>query len=104
MKNESTKRWYQYRKRSINKGLNYLTSEEFKGFWDTPHICCYCGIKESDIIKKYPNLRIKAMTVDRKDTTQGYTKDNIAWACFPCNCIKSFSLTHNEMKEIGKNI
>ena len=47
--------------------------------------------------------RSKAMgfSIERKENNKGYTKNNIALACFHCNTIKSNFFTAAEMKEIA---
>ena len=103
MGDKAMKRWYQYRKRSIKMGMDYCSIEEFRKFWDTPKVCSYCEIPENIIPDVYPNVKVKVMTVDRKDGKFGYSIENICWSCFPCNMIKTFMLTFEEMKEIGQN-
>jgi hypothetical protein len=102
-KDKALARWYQYQLRARKMELNYCTKEEFSKFWHgNEKKCCYCGIPEHLIKEAYPNIRIKVITVDRKDSSVGYEIDNICFACFPCNMIKSFFLSHEQMKEVGQ--
>jgi hypothetical protein len=102
IKDKAKARWFQYQLKSRRKKLKYCTLAEFQEFYKTKHVCSYCGIPEGKIKKAYPDIRIKAMTVDRKDPKRGYEIGNICWSCFPCNMIKSFFLSYEEMKKIGK--
>lgn len=95
-------RWYQYRRKSLSKGLTFCTKDELKIFFKTEKICEYCLIPEEKIKIVYPDIRVKVMTVDRKDNKKGYIINNICWSCFPCNMIKSHLLSNKDMKEIGK--
>lgn len=66
--------------------------------------CYYCGV--SNIFLKFycevMGINTPYMTIDRKDNSKGYTRDNIVGACFLCNKIKGSFFTDEEMKKIGK--
>lgn len=59
--------------------------------------CAYCGITEeecADFFTKNPQYtragkRGYHLEVDRIDSSKAYTKDNVVWACYPCNNSKS---------------
>lgn len=50
--------------------------------------CDYCGKKIDET----------GVSLDRKDSKKGYTKDNIVPCCGACNQIKNVHLTYEEMK------
>ena len=95
-------RWYQYGYRSKKLGLKCCSFEEFERFFVLEKKCVYCNIPEEKIKEIYPRLKVKSMTVDRKDNLLGYEIENICWACLVCNVIKGFLLSHEEMLEIGQ--
>jgi len=71
-----------------------------------PKICVYCGIKEDDYLKIwgpfYGGSRGKRLEVDHKDNDKTNNNiENLCWACCLCNCAKSDTLTHEEMKDVG---
>jgi hypothetical protein len=53
--------------------------------------CVYCG-------------SIERIEVDRKDSSGGYTRDNIAPACRRCNTIKNNVVSYEEMLIIAKTL
>lgn len=79
-------KFVQLRANAKHRNIEFLlTEQEFLDVQDQP--CTYCG---SDLPEASYGL-------DRKDSTLGYTKDNVVPCCGPCNRIKGESLTHNEM-------
>ena len=85
-----------------------LTSEEFKEWFENNYdeTCYYCGVtldqfRESSFIKKI-RPHIKNFGIDRKDTTEGYSVDNIVVACNLCNSVKGSFFNAAEFKEIGQ--
>ena len=90
-------RWYGCRANAKRLGRTFLSSEEMKVFWETPHICEYCEITEELWLSKYK----RTLEIDRKNNDKGYGLDNITWACHRCNVIKNNLLSYQEMKEIG---
>lgn len=82
-----------------------LTREEFHVWYEKePKFCVYCGIKEEDLskIKDTVNNRVFRLTIDRKDSNQGYIIENIVLSCRRCNYIKCDIFTAEEMFEIGR--
>lgn len=83
-----------------------LSSEEFFLWWrGCPDICHYCGGSLSDIIylhNKFLKTKLSSyfssphLTVDRKDSNQGYLISNIEKACLTCNLIKGPLMTEQE--------
>lgn len=61
-----------YRSKEIGREFK-LNIEEFIHLLSLN--CHYCGIE-------------KANGVDRKDSNNGYTKDNVLPCCWACNCMK----------------
>jgi hypothetical protein len=64
----------------------------FYQFWtETPHVCAYCGITREDLKERFgdrPKCWWNDLTVDRVDSSQGYTPENIVKACYSCNAKK----------------
>jgi len=54
--------------------------------------CTYC---------RTPFSETNPPTRDRKDSTMGYTFDNVVLACRTCNVIKNSLLTYEEMLYLG---
>lgn len=80
-------RWYTCSSRSRRKGLEFsLLISDIKELMESP--CTYCGDDT------------KPSEVDRKDSTKGYTKDNVTPACRRCNTIKNNVVTYDEMMKI----
>jgi len=99
--------FYQCRKQAISRNLEFLlTEEEHKEIISRD--CYYCGINPSPFncyLKKDGNRRSKHLktgiteiaierawvninTVDRLDSSKGYTVGNCVSACWPCNEMK----------------
>lgn len=80
----------QYKSGAKSRGLAWLlTEEEFAGL--TKGSCFYCGSLPAAIQKNShnPELIYVYNGIDRKDNTQGYTKDNSVSCCTLCNRWKS---------------
>lgn len=76
-------------------GRTLLSREEFISWYDSQkQECFYCEAK--------PNG--KRLTIDRKDNSKGYEKNNMALACWTCNRGKGTVFTEEEMKIIGQII
>jgi len=79
--------FYHYKKRAEYDGLAFeLDFDTFKQMILSP--CHYCGIapmtRAHDKVHTY-----QANGIDRVDSRQGYTRDNIVPCCEPCNYAKS---------------
>lgn len=72
-----------------NRRENLLTREEFMSFWQKP--CTYCG-------NTTPTVNL-----DRLDNDVGYTIDNVAPCCIPCNRAKN-TMSKEEYIEHCKNV
>ena len=90
-----------------------FTYQKRKLLADVPKVCAYCGIAEEDcrdFFKKNPKLtrgghRGLTLEVDRIDSSFGYTKGNVVWACYPCNNSKSnYCNSADEFEPIAKGI
>ena len=84
-----------------------ISSEEFKKWFEKNHTgkCYYCDIsvdkhRASNFLKRI-RPHIRNFGVDRKDTTKGYSVDNIVIACNLCNSVKGAFFTDSEFKIIG---
>jgi hypothetical protein len=62
--------------------------------------CCYCKMSAKESMQKF-GIRL---TVDRKDSSGGYTKDNVCLACLRCNTIKGSCISYDQMKRIAHDI
>lgn len=86
-RNIPLERWHGIVARSKRKGLEYnLTIDDIHALINLP--CEYCGDSQ------------KLSEIDRKDSSKGYTKDNVAPACRRCNMIKNNVVTYEEMLKI----
>jgi hypothetical protein len=67
-----------------------FSREEFGVWWkNTPKVCAYCGITESDWAKRRGGYgKSKRLTLDRVDNKKDYEINNIVWACLKCNTEK----------------
>lgn len=92
------------KRRSIDKGLDCLTSKEFVLWYQSQiKICHYCGIPQEIWEKVYKDSQFKFdLSIDRKDVGQGYLEYNMALCCGHCNVVKNNILTEQEMLEIGE--
>jgi len=82
----------------------YFTRDAFLEWWNShPKICAYCGITQEEFanFQEHYKMKIRRMTIDRKNNSGQYTIDNIVMACHRCNSIKSDWFTYDEMKEIA---
>lgn len=78
-----------------------ITKNDFIDWFNkTEKSCSYCGISE-EFSKK---IKQKVLEIDRIDNSIGYKLDNIVFACYICNGLKSNLLTGEETKFIGINI
>ena len=85
-----------------------ITNEQFKIWFkkNNDETCYYCGVsieqyRASKILKKI-RPHIKNFGIDRKDTKEGYSINNIAVCCVFCNSVKGSFFNDEEFKEIGK--
>lgn len=68
-------KYYQYKSGANKRGIEFnLTKEQFKTFWKVD--CNYCGDS------------IPTIGLDRIDSNQGYSIDNVAPCCAICNVMK----------------
>lgn len=93
------------RKRALQKGLGCETYKDFCNWYASQlRVCSYCGIPEETLeaINKDNYFLERVLTIDRKDNSKGYTKDNMVLSCRKCNIIKNDVLSHEEMLEIAQ--
>jgi hypothetical protein len=87
-----------------------LTKNEFQIFYGFAKAreCSYCGISEAafaSLKRKSPRGHlVQCLGVDRSNSGDGYTSNNIRLACFICNRIKSNIFSAEEMEDLGKAI
>ena len=79
------------KKRDVSNSLSY---EDFLDFTRISQ-CHYC----EDLIEWVPfgTGRTANSNLDRKDNTQGYSKENCVVCCWPCNELKGSRLSYEEM-------
>lgn len=89
------------------------TKQKRKLLNEIEKVCYYCGITEedcNDFFTKHPQFtrglhRGLHLEVDRIDSSKEYTKDNVVWACYPCNNSKSnYCNSPKEFEHIAKAI
>lgn len=74
-RNNMNGKWQQYKGNAKKRDLTFnLPLTEFAEFWQKP--CTYCGSE------------IETVGLDRIDSSQGYSKDNIVSCCSVCNEMK----------------
>lgn len=84
-----------------------LSKESFVNWYNsTPKICSYCTITHSEynVVKKSLGglaAKVGVMTIDRKDSNQPYSEDNICFSCYLCNQLKGYIFSHDEFKVIA---
>lgn len=87
-----------------------LKKDEFLEWYgsSTTRTCSYCGITEGSFTslgRKNPRgYHVQCLGVDRSDSSQGYTSDNVRIACLVCNRIKSNIFSLEEMVQIGSAV
>jgi ribosomal protein L37E len=83
--------------RCVSGKIDLLEKIEFKEWLNKQKKeCMYCGMSQKE---SYAILN-RRLAIDRKDNNKGYTIENIALACYPCNTIKNQYLTSDDMLEI----
>ncbi len=74
------------RKRAKARGMSCtITPEWVQQRWEAAPGCIYCGRQLRSVPKGHA---ADSATLDRLDTTRGYTPDNTVFACFRCNTLK----------------
>lgn len=77
-----------------------LTLEEMKEVWDKQKgICVYSKVKLERADHKKQNNPIYTISLDRINSSKGYTKDNIQFISVAMNRLKN-SMTHEQMLEV----
>lgn len=121
----SRSKWNQLRCGARSRGLTFaLTAEEYAAWWKkTPDACHYCGLTTAlfhelrALILTLPSLKhfsgmfgnvayrkAQHLTIDRRNSRDGYYVGNLAKACWICNCIKGAYLTEAQMKWLSPQI
>jgi hypothetical protein len=66
-----------------------------------PSQCTYCEVPEWIYAKLGFKTQVghqcRRLGLDRVDNSQGYTLENIVWACYPCNATHSNRYSFDEM-------
>ncbi len=84
-----------------NDGVSIdLTYEDILHFVTQKH-CEYCS-KELIWIARQTKKSSGATNLDRKDSKQNYSRENLVPCCWECNRIKGNVYTYDEMKIIGR--
>ena len=87
-------RWTALKRATKDKKLSTdITFEYYSKLMDGA-LCEYCS----------GELNPTGHCLDRKDSSQGYTKENVVVCCITCNRIKNAYLTHEEMKAAMKAV
>ena len=69
----------------------------------TPKICVYCGIPQEIFERLFRTKNQLTLSIDRMDNSLGYSVQNCALSCWPCNVVKNQFLTFEEMKYVGEH-
>lgn len=79
-----------------------LTYEQFVKLTDTHH-CHYCGAEVvwTEYLNKTKQGRRHGSNLDRKDSTLGYTAENVVVCCWRCNSGKNSLFTYEEWLQLG---
>jgi hypothetical protein len=97
---------YSVLKRKVGGKGNFITKEDFTGWFDNERkVCYYCGISEKEMLQDVSsNMGSKdtRLTIDRMDNLHTYTVGNLVFACRRCNAIKGNHFTASEMLEIAR--
>jgi len=93
----------QYRRCGKPKFIGVSQDEFVEWYNNEPKVCHYCGIEEKNIHVVFDsfNNRSDRLTIDCKDNSKGYVKDNMVIACHRCNFVKSDFFTEKEMLDIA---
>lgn len=83
--------------------------KEFKEWFNKQEKNChYCGVTREEYLSKkiYKNYNatknIDRFVIDRKNSSIGYSIENIALCCPLCNYVKSYFFSAEEFKEISQ--
>lgn len=78
-----------------------FTKETFKQWLETqPNRCYYC---QQELTRSKGRIHLLSdVTFDRKDSTRGYTPNNVVLSCRRCNMIKGDWFTEAQMLEIAQ--
>jgi hypothetical protein len=93
-----------------NIPVNILQNDFCEWYDAQKQKCEYCGITKEDIVKIGWGNEFRGagkyvrMSTDRKDSSKGYSLENIVLCCMVCNIVKGMFLTHKEMMVVGKKI
>lgn len=78
-----------YRSQKFHGIESDITIDFLKELWDKQNGKCFYSTTPM-LIPQFKRLRNPySASLDRKDSSRGYTKDNVVWCCWGCNCAKS---------------
>jgi len=96
------------KKNSRRSSIVEMSATDFKMWFEANYdgSCHYCGVtiekyKSSSFLKRI-RPHIKNFGIDRKDTSKGYSLNNIVVCCNFCNSVKGSFFNHKEFEEIAK--
>jgi len=99
---------YIYSRTGNNK--KYKVEYTYDEFWEwsrhNHYACQYCLLDIDDVVeveqeRHQPKRYWNTMSIDRIKNYLPYQINNITFACFRCNSIKSSFFNEKEMKKIG---
>lgn len=81
-----------------------MTREEFSRWHSSQALrCAYCDL---DNLKMSENLsggrKLLTFTIDRMDSALPYSPENMSFACWGCNRLKSNVFSYSEFREIAQ--
>lgn len=78
---------FAYKRRAIIRGIDFtLSDDQFIELVTSP--CYYCGTSHLSETRVVHKVKVNMLTVDRIDSSKGYTLDNCVAACKQCNFMK----------------
>lgn len=90
-------RWLQAKSRAARKGIDFEITEEhiLTAYEQQSGVCAYTGV---DLTMECSTSAPHAASIDRIDSTKGYTPDNVVLCCAVINSMKN-DMSVDELKE-----
>lgn len=99
------KRYEKLKGRSKTAGMPFvMTSQEFSDwFIKTEKKCAYCDLIDLGLDRIFMKGQVlRHFTIDRKYVELPYSIENICFACWTCNHLKSNYFNYDEFREIAQ--
>lgn len=84
-----------------------ISKAEFIAWWtETEKVCAYCGINKQQQRLAFERMgrpmRDAELQIDRKDSSRGYSVENICFACRVCNEHKRDFFSYEQFRRIAQ--